>query len=228
MATYHPRALLPDDQPAAWSAPVPITYDRRDVLLYAVGIGCSDLRFTFEGHPGFAVFPTFAIRWGGAGIVLDANALPPSPAPFIIDAERSLEMLAPLPLTGTVQVRSRLLAVHPRGKGSAFLEFESEVTDATGQACVRMVSGSRIGNSNAIFLAHDRPGKACKASDFAGCFLLELAATCRASTLPPGRVFHGGSLRVNPDVWAALAPPQNPGRSRSPQLVSPGCLIDGC
>ena len=142
MATYHPRALLPDDQPGAWSAPVPISYDRRDVLLYAVGIGCSDLRFTFEGQQGFAVFPTFAIRWGGAGIVLDANALPPSPGPFVIDAERSLEMLAPLPLAGSVQVRSRLLAVHPRGKGSAFLEFESEVTDATGQACVRMVSGS--------------------------------------------------------------------------------------
>ena len=142
MAIYNPRALLPDDQPGAWSAPVPITYSQRDVLLYAVGIGCADLRFTFEGHVDFAVFPTFAIRWGGAGIALDAVALPPSPGPLTIDAERSLELLAPLPLAGTVQVRSRLLSVQPRGKGNAFLEFESEVTDAQGQACVRMVSGS--------------------------------------------------------------------------------------
>ncbi len=142
MAVYNPRALLPDDQPGAWSAPVPITYTQRDVLLYAVGIGCADLRFTFEGHADFAVFPTFAIRWGGAGIALDAAALPPSPGPLTIDAERSLELLAPLPLTGTVSVRSRLLSVQPRGKGNAFLEFESEVTDVDGRVCVRMVSGS--------------------------------------------------------------------------------------
>ena len=50
----------------------------------------------------------------------DPAALPPSPGPLTIDAERHLEQLAPLPLQGTVQVRSRLLAVHPRGKGGSF------------------------------------------------------------------------------------------------------------
>ena len=35
--------------------------------------------------------------------------------------------------TVTVRVRSRLLAVHPRGKGSAFSEFETEVLDSGGQ-----------------------------------------------------------------------------------------------
>ena len=137
MATYHPSALLTDHQPAPWGDAVPITYTQRDVLLYAVGIGCDDLRFVYEGHPQFAVFPTFAIRWGSAGLVLDATALPPSPGPLTIDAERCIELLAPLPLAGTVQVRSRLLAVHPRGKGGAFVEFESEVLDASDVACVR-------------------------------------------------------------------------------------------
>lgn len=141
MAIYQPQALLADHGPGAWSAPVPITYDQRDVLLYAVGVGCSDLRFVYEGHPQFAVFPTFAIRWGSAGLTLDPVALPPSPGPMTIDAERCIELLAPLPLSGTVTVRSRLLAVHPRGKGGAFVEFESEVLDAAGQACVRMFTG---------------------------------------------------------------------------------------
>lgn len=141
MATYHPSALLTDHQPAPWGDAVPITYTPRDVLLYAVGIGCGDLRFVYEGHPQFAVFPTFAIRWGGAGLLLDATALPPSPGPLTIDAERCIELLAPLPLAGTVQLRSRLLAVHPRGKGGAFVEFESEVIDASGVACVRMFTG---------------------------------------------------------------------------------------
>ena len=141
MATYNPRALLPDDQPGAWSAAMPISYTQRDVLLYAVGIGCRDLRHVYEGHPAFAVFPTFAIRWGGAGLALDPAALPPSPGPLAIDAERCIELLAPLPLQGTVQLRSRLLAVHPRGKGSAFVELESEVMDAAGQTCVRIFTG---------------------------------------------------------------------------------------
>ncbi len=141
MATYHPQALMTDHAPGPWSVPQAITYAERDVLLYAVGIGSTDLRYVYEGHPQFAVFPTFAIRWGGAGLVLDAAALPPSPGPMTIDAERCIELLAPLPLAGTVAVRSRLLALHPRGKGGAFVEFESEVQDADGVACVRIFTG---------------------------------------------------------------------------------------
>jgi len=142
MAIYNPQALLGTEEPGAWSDPVDISYTQRDVLLYAVGIGCTDLRYIYEKHPQYAVFPTFAIRWGGAGLAIDGHALPPSPGPMTIDAERSIELLAPLPLAGAVQVRSRLLAVHPRGKGAAFVEAESEVTDANGRVCVRMVFGS--------------------------------------------------------------------------------------
>ena len=149
MATFNPRAILAGDAPGAWSAPVPITYDQRDVLLYAVGIGCSDLRFTYEGHPQFAVFPSFAIRWGSAGLQIDRTAVPSSPGPLMIDAERCIEQLAPLPVppgigadkATTVQVRSRLLAVHPRGKGGAFTEFETEVLDAAGTVCMRITTG---------------------------------------------------------------------------------------
>lgn len=140
MVVYNPRAVLKDNQPGAWGPPVPITYTKRDVLLYAVGIGARDLRFVYEGHAGFAVFPTFAIRWGAAGLAVDETALPSSPGPLTIDAERQIEVLSPLPLEGTVEVRSRLVSVHPRGKGNAFLEIESEVRDA-GKPCVRMITG---------------------------------------------------------------------------------------
>ena len=146
MATFNPGALLINHQPGPWGEAVPITYDQRDVLLYAVGVGASDLRFVYEQHPQFAVLPTFAIRWGGAGLVVDRAALPQSPGPLTIDAERRIEQLAPLPVPGgksavTVQARSRLLAVHPRGKGSAFTEFETEVADADGQVCVLISTG---------------------------------------------------------------------------------------
>lgn len=142
MAKYRPRALLPDDQPGPWCAPVEISYDQRDALLYAVGIGCADLRFIFEQHPQFAVFPTFAIRWGNAGLTIDPAAIPPTPGPLMLDAERLLEQLAPLPLHGKVAVRARLISVQPRGKGNAFAETQAEVLDDQGRVCVRMVSGS--------------------------------------------------------------------------------------
>lgn len=142
MATYSPDALLNGDEPGPWGEPVAITYDQRDVLLYAVGIGCSDLRFVYEKHPAFAVFPTFAIRWGGRGLTVDRRALPPSPGPLTIDAEREIELVAPLPLAGTVYVRARLIGVQPRGKGNAFVEAQAEVSDGNGKVFVRMVSGS--------------------------------------------------------------------------------------
>ena len=142
MATYNALAALPDGEPGPWGEAVEIAYDQRDVLLYAVGVGIRDLRFVYEGHPDFAVFPTFPIRWGGAGAPLDANLVPNSPGPLNIDAERYLEMVKPLPTSGSVFVRSRVVGIHPRGRGNGFVEFQSDVTDADGEVYVKMINGS--------------------------------------------------------------------------------------
>ena len=115
---------------------------RRDVLLYAVGIGSRDLRFIYEGHPDFAVFPTFPIRWGGSGAPIPAEAVPRSPGPLTIDAERYLEMIHPLPIEGTVTAKSRCIAIHPRGKGNGFVETETVLQDESGRDCFRLVNGS--------------------------------------------------------------------------------------
>ena len=140
--TYNAKAALPDNQPGPWGESVQIRYEKRDVLLYAVGIGLEDLRYVYEGHPEFSVFPTFPIRWGSAGAPIDETLIPSSPGPLNIDAERYLEMLKPLPIEGEVQVHSRLIAVHPKGKGNGFVECESQVTDGDGDLCVRMINGS--------------------------------------------------------------------------------------
>ena len=142
MATYNALAALPDGEPGPWGEAVEIAYDQRDVLLYAVGIGIRDLRFVYESHPDFAVFPTFPIRWGGAGAPLDTDLVPNSPGPLNIDAERYLEMVKPLPTSGSVFVRSRVVGIHPRGRGNGFVEFQSDVTDAHGEVYVKMVNGS--------------------------------------------------------------------------------------
>lgn len=142
MAVYKAAEALPGGEPGPWGESVKVAYDQRDVLLYAVGIGTQDLRFVYEGHPDFAVFPTFSIRWGGAGAPVDPDLIPNSPGPLNIDAERYLEVLSPLPTSGEVSVRSRLIGVHPRGTGNGFCEYESIVADADGNDCIRMVNGS--------------------------------------------------------------------------------------
>lgn len=142
MAIYQAEAALPNGEPGPWGDAVRINYERRDVLLYAVGIGIRDLRFAFEGHKDFAVFPTFPIRWGGAGAPIDLALIPASPGPLNIDAERYLQVLKPLPTEGTVLVSSRLVGAHPRGKGNGFVETESQVTDEQGDVYLRMVNGS--------------------------------------------------------------------------------------
>ena len=142
MATYRATEALPNGEPGPWGQAVEISYDQRDVLLYAVGIGARDFRFIYERHPEFAVFPTFPIRWSGAGAPLDHNLVPSSPGPLNIDAERYLELLKPLPKSGSVFVRSRVVGIHPRGRGNGFVEYESNVTDAGGAVYVKMVNGS--------------------------------------------------------------------------------------
>ncbi len=142
MAKYDALTALPGGEPGPWGDPVTIEYDKRDVLLYAVGIGTRHLGFVYEGHPKFGVFPTFPIRWGGAGAPIDRTAIPSSPGPLNIDAERTLEMIKPLPVEGAVTVRSRLIGVHPRGKGNGFVECESIVTDGGNDVCIKMVNGS--------------------------------------------------------------------------------------
>ncbi len=142
MATYNALSALPEGTPGPWGDPVVITYDKRDVLLYAVGIGLTDLQYTYEGHPDYSVFPTFPIRWGSRGAPINEIYIPRSPLPLMIDAERYLTVEKPLPIEGTVSIKSRVIGIHPRSKGSGFIECESVVTDSEGEVCVRMANGS--------------------------------------------------------------------------------------
>jgi hypothetical protein len=143
MARFDARAALPEGKPGPWatwsrSATTPAT-----CCCTRSGIGIEDLRFTFEGHPGFAVFPTFPIRWGSAGVRIGPEPDPLLPEPLTIDAERMLEQLRPLLLTGTVGVRTRLVAVNPRRQGQCLpSRSRARCSMPDGQVCVRMISGS--------------------------------------------------------------------------------------
>ena len=131
------------------------SYNQRDLLLYAVGIGCEDLRFTFENDMDFEAFPTyiFAALFKGVSqdvvmfpspFMFEGPELPPLPGiRTALDGERSLEVFAPLnPEGGKLRVRSRIIGIHARGSGAS-VETEAIVTDAdTGEKVFRLVSSA--------------------------------------------------------------------------------------
>jgi len=128
-----------------------VSYNRKDLILYAVGIGCNDLPFVYENAPGFAAFPTFPIILPFKGTSIDVVSFPspammetmntpPLPGTKVgLDGERYLEVLNPLPLEGTFQLKSKVIGIHKRGQGAL---VENEVTLSDEKATyVRIVSG---------------------------------------------------------------------------------------
>lgn len=128
-----------------WSEPQEIKYNTKDVLLYNIGVGCTDLRFAYERHPSFSVFPTFPIRFGGAGAW---DRFPTTTPGLNIDGERYLEVLRPLPPKGgRLLAKSRVCGFHDKGSTAsgrhkgALVEFETVLTDEAGAEVCKMVNG---------------------------------------------------------------------------------------
>ena len=137
----------------AWPEPILVCYNRRDLLLYALGIGCDELCFVHEDSSAFAAFPTYPAVLGFKGDALDVVSFPSpammqSPMPFlpgtrvILDAERYIERVRPLPTDGgSLLLRTKLVGVLPKGKG-ALLQTESELSDASGTLLYRLQAAS--------------------------------------------------------------------------------------
>lgn len=129
------------------------SYTKRDLLLYALGIGCTDLRYAYEGDGDFAAFPTYPISFLFKGdshdvvsfpspAMMEGPPLPPLPGIKVgLDGERHIEMIRPLdPEGGNVTVKSRLIGIHKRGTGAS-VETECMISDDKGPL-YRIVSGA--------------------------------------------------------------------------------------
>lgn len=56
--------------------PYGVSYTSRDLLIYALGVGSSELRYLFEGAPGFAALPTFTLTLPYKGTSADIVPFP--------------------------------------------------------------------------------------------------------------------------------------------------------
>ncbi|HTZ69469.1 MAG TPA: MaoC/PaaZ C-terminal domain-containing protein, partial [Acetobacteraceae bacterium] len=115
--------------------PIEQAYDKRDTILYALGLGYGadpldehELPFVYEGalrsnpsyvnllcHPGFwAQNPKYRIDWVK-----------------ILHAEQDFTLHAPLPATGTMRGRFRVAGIEDKGEGrGALLHQEKTIEDA--------------------------------------------------------------------------------------------------
>lgn len=133
---------------------IPVSYTRRDLILYSLGIGATEPQFVYENDSGFAAFPTFPMVLGFKGkeqdvvsfpspAMMESMVAPPLPGTrFALDGERCLEILKPLPSTCTeFNLKTTLVGVHARGKG-ALVETESLLEGKDGEVFVKIVSGA--------------------------------------------------------------------------------------
>jgi len=114
------------------------TYEERDVMLYALGVGCGtdDLRFTYERDlkvlPTFAVIPSFPamLNLGGA---MDVN-----PA-MVLHGEQAIELLGEIPTSGTLTTTPTIKAIYDKVKG-AVVVVGTESVDPKGRVLFRSTS----------------------------------------------------------------------------------------
>lgn len=121
-------------------------------MTYAVGIGCTELRYVYEHDENFAAFPTYPIVLSFKGTSQDVVSFPSEAMmsqPIVpldgvrvgLDGERSIEKLAEIdPEGGELTLKSRLIGVHKRGSGAS---VESEqVLIQNGKEVYRIISGT--------------------------------------------------------------------------------------
>ena len=104
------------------------SYDRRDAMIYALGIGAdeSDLEFLYEKH-GPKVYPSFATVAGGFGggqILKDLNI----DLRMIIHGEQRVRIHDVLPPKATVKTEATVAGVYDKGSSALVdLQFKSSV-----------------------------------------------------------------------------------------------------
>ncbi|MET9500465.1 MaoC/PaaZ C-terminal domain-containing protein [Streptomyces sp. NPDC006259] len=116
-----------------------IAWDRKDVLLYHLGVGAGvpatdpdELRYTLESR--LHVLPSFAtVAGSGAPGVISGLAMPGVDVDLarVLHGGQSLTLHRPLPVEGTATATGRIAAVYDKGK-AAVLVMRTEVRDADG------------------------------------------------------------------------------------------------
>ena len=131
------RATLSPEVVGLELAPTQFSYEERDVMLYALGIGAKELEFIFERGlktiPTFAVIPAFPALMGLSAAV-EINPV------MILHGEQGFRISKQIPASGTLTTSGKVTGVYDKGKG-ALVTIESTTKDAGGETVFTNTSG---------------------------------------------------------------------------------------
>lgn len=115
-------------------------YSEKDVILYALGVGCgpNELEFVYEQDlkvlPTFAVVPAFPALFA-MGSAMDVNPM------MVLHGEQRIELHGPIPTSAKLTTTPTVKAIYDKGKG-ALVVTETETVDAKGNLLFKNVFGA--------------------------------------------------------------------------------------
>lgn len=117
--------------------PVDLSWDSKDCLLYAVGIGAGadELAFTTENTADVVqqVFPTFPVvlGWGKGSPMKAVGEFDPA---LLVHGQQAVTPARALPTSGSATMQSEIVAMYDKGK-AAVVVSETTLTDTDGVLC---------------------------------------------------------------------------------------------
>ena len=131
------------------SEPQERSWDSKDALLYAVGVGAGlgdplqELEFTTENCEGIEqqVLPTFGVLIAQAR---PGRTLGDFDRALLVHAEQAFELHRPLPVAGTVRTTATVTGIYDKGSGALVVTENAAVDAATGEPLVTSRSSAFI------------------------------------------------------------------------------------
>jgi acyl dehydratase len=119
--------------------PVRRSWDSKDGLLYALGVGAgtSDLPFTTENTMDTPqrVLPTFAVIIGGGGAPF--NKVGTFNPAMLVHGEQGIELFGEIPPEGEIESTGRVSAIWDKGKGAVVEMVSESILVATGEPLLK-------------------------------------------------------------------------------------------
>ena len=109
---------------------VTYSYTERDVMLYALGVGCGREQLGFTYEKDLQVLPTFAVIASFPAMMKLGGVLRVNPA-MVLHGEQAIALKAPIPTRGTLTTTPTVSAVYDKGKGAVAV-IETDTVDEKG------------------------------------------------------------------------------------------------
>jgi len=115
-------------------------YSEKDVILYALGVGCGREQLPFVYEQDLKVLPTFAVVPAFPALFAMGSAMDVNPM-MVLHGEQRIELALPIPTSGRLTTTPTVTAIYDKGKG-ALVVIETETVDARGKLLFKNAFGA--------------------------------------------------------------------------------------